>query len=224
MESTKKKKKNKKLFSFKKKSKESLSKDEQKNDGLDLIKEIQKKRLESSSSEASVEVFSPLSSSREPSLGEHEEEFVTTVSVINEDEGNLEDKNQDHQTTIESNYKLFDKALEIPLISDGFGWVSNMTEPYIDKAKCVSTPLLDQLAPYVEDGKNKLNQIEYSRTMQKKLMDFTDNVDERAANYLEYLLDYYPVVKTPTWDLVKQITVNKYNKQEGNLQSQAWID
>ena len=196
MESSK-KNKNKKLFSFKKKS---LSKDVK-----DSKKEIE--RLVSNSSEESVEVMSPLASSGE-------EEFVTTASVYNDDEVNMENNNPEDQTTMETNYKLFDKALEIPLINDGFGWVSNMTEPYLDKAKSVSTPILDQLAPYVEDGKSKLNQMEYSRTVQKKLMDFTDNVDESAANYLDYLIDNYPAVKTPTWDLMEQITVNKYSASQ----------
>ena len=129
-------------------------------------------------------------------------ESSATSSVYNEHEDilNMEEKTQTH-------YKVFDKALEIPLIHDGFEWVSNVTEPYLDKAKSISSEILDQLAPHVEEGKKHLNQIEYSSTFHEILMDITDKVDQRAADYLNYLIDHFPVVKTPTWDLVQQFKV-----------------
>ena len=178
----KKKNKTKRLFSLKKKSNQQNG-DDMKNED----QQSKEPRLISTSSEVSIDEKEEVTTLA-LSVEEDYEVFVTAVPVHNEDENilNMEEKTETH---------------------DGFEWVSNVTGPYLDKAKSVSSEILDQLAPHVEEGKKHLNQIEYSATFHEILIDITEKVDQRAADYLNYLIDHFPVVKTPTWDLVQQFKV-----------------
>ena len=104
-------------------------------------------------------------------------------------------------------YKSVDKALEIPLISDGYSWISGFTAPYLDRARSVSTPVLDTLTPYLVTGKMRLDQYEPSRAAVETLIDVADKVDNVAADCLHYLLDNYPVLLKPSTSIFEQLMV-----------------
>ena len=107
-------------------------------------------------------------------------------------------------------YRSVDKALEIPLISDGYSWISGFTAPYLDRARSVSTPVLDTLTPYLVTGKMRLDQYEPSRAAVETLIDVADKVDNVAADCVHYLLDNYPLLLKPSTSIFEQLMV-RYN-------------
>ena len=93
-------------------------------------------------------------------------------------------------------YKSVERVLEIPLIHDGYGWLSGLAGPYLDTALTVVSPLM-----------TKVDTNTRTRAALDKLMDITDRMDSVAADYIDYILDNYPAVKKPTWSFWEQFTV-----------------
>ena len=107
--------------------------------------------------------------------------------------------------------------MEIPVINDGYTWLSDLTWPYLTKAGTLTLPyltsaknasLIEKMFPIMENGIKRLEEMEKSTAAKEMLFEYADKADQTAVSYLEYLMDNYPVIKTQTYQLKEQIRVS----------------
>jgi len=206
-------KKTKKIFSFKKKKDfkpidgESSGYSSGTTSASSTFSYRGKKKNKKTKHQMTPETVLDFDNERRSSSSNSEEKSTTSEDEYKNEvdkDPNVEDKS----------FKIIGKAMEIPVINDGYTWLSDLTWPYLTKAGTLTLPylisaknasLIEKMFPIMENGIKRLEESEKSTAAKEKLFEYADKADQTAVSYLEYLMDNYPVIKTQTYQLKEQI-------------------
>jgi len=109
-----------------------------------------------------------------------------------------------------SNFKIVDKAFELPFVSDAFKEVSKYTSPltpYVETVLNVASPYVESLKVTAEEKLLPVGMLDFAN---EKAVSAAENLDSLACVGLDQLTDKAPVLKAPTNEL-KDTAVSYYD-------------